>query len=78
MREAALEIALIGDDFRLSLFERLVRTLARLRSARPPTEATPTPLDLHALHRLDDLGLRPADLPAPDARAALEERWTRV
>lgn len=81
MREAAIEIALIGDDYALSLAERARRALRRGLSAlrrslagrRPPPLTAPVDP-----RRLADLGLSPHDLGAADARSTVEERWRRV
>ena len=81
MRDAALEIALRGDDFALSLVDRARHAVDRLvatwrcrRLARR---------HLKQLRRLDarlltDLGLEPADLAALDPTASPVEATRRL
>ncbi|TBW38680.1 hypothetical protein EYW49_08245 [Siculibacillus lacustris] len=87
MRDAALEIALRGDDFALSYGDRLGRALVRLwRDVTAAGGRRPDRLDGHDPRRLADLGLSPADLPvASDPFAAAgrgwpagEDRWRRL
>jgi hypothetical protein len=81
MREAALEIARIGDPYQSSAVERMLRRLRAavgraLRSLRRSPASTP--IDPHDPRLLADLGLRPGDLPDADTAARAEERWRRV
>jgi hypothetical protein len=81
MREAALEIARIGDHYPFSAVERgfraLRRALARtIRSWRRSSGASPLPTDDPRL--LADLGLRPTDLPDAGLHLEQEERWRRA
>ncbi len=81
MRDAALEIALRGDDFALSLVDRarlgVARLVAALRCRRLARRHLKQLRRLDA-RLLDDIGLAPADLAALDPTASPVEATRRL
>jgi len=81
MRDAALTIAALGDDFAPSLFDRALRAAARpIAALRRALTARRHLAHLRRLepHLLDDIGLRPADLAALDPHLSPREATRRL